>query len=122
MHVSLRLGPLLASEEEESLNLQMKDKDANAQRVNASKTGKDKVNNQTVSKKRGQRSPVQAVPLKRRRVMKIQNSPRRRTSKDTGVSRVGPSTAVGTSQPRANIIPATRKKGADFLPGRKPLS
>ena len=120
VHVSLRLGPLFVSDEEESLNAQLNPIDPIPRRVGP-RAGRNEAVHTTSSRKRGPRSPTQGTTVKRRRVTKIQASPKRRPSKDTGGKGAGQSIAVGTSQPRTSLIPASKKKGTDFRSGPKPL-
>ncbi|KAL0714642.1 hypothetical protein Bca4012_021621 [Brassica carinata] len=122
VHVSLRLGPLFHSEDDESLiNLQP----ANNRRS----TTKAAVEGDK-TKKRGSQSTAPGTSVKRRRVTKNYRSPksipgisvaRKPSSKDLGNKDAGPSTATGTAQPRSKIIPATRKQGTDFRSGPNPL-
>lgn len=130
VHVSLRLGPLLDSEDDGSLNLPvaaLKAKSSKAQLAKEKNTGRIKGAVSPGSRKRLLRSPVQGLQQqKKRRVTKIQNSPKRRQTKEAGTSAAGnkssrsAATLPGT-QPRTTIIPATRKKGADFRSVPSPL-
>lgn len=121
VHVSLRLGPLFDSEEEGSFNLQPAALSPQPLITTRSQTGKSKSPIPPGTKKRGPRSPVQGLTLKRRRVTKTQSSPRRKQTKSSGASGAGTSKAAGATQPRTTIIPATKKKGTDFRSAPKPL-
>uniref|UniRef100_M4EYE7 Reverse transcriptase domain-containing protein n=1 Tax=Brassica campestris TaxID=3711 RepID=M4EYE7_BRACM len=94
VHVSLRLGPLFDSEEEERLDLQMNSKDPDAP------AGTGSIANRT--RKRGQRSPTQGTTLKKRRVTKTNNSPRRNLSKVVGkkAGSKGAGTSLSADRPR----------------------
>ncbi|KAF2531578.1 hypothetical protein F2Q70_00031007 [Brassica cretica] len=76
VHVSLLLGPLLDSEEEGNLPCLTTDKASKAPMVTDKQAGTSKVQKPSTNlRKRGPRSPGQAVEVKKRRVTKIQNSP-----------------------------------------------
>lgn len=81
----------------------------------------DKASTPQEIRKRGQGSVLQGVSVKRRRVTKTQSSPKRKQTKGIGAKPVGPPVGAGTSQSRTTIIPATKKKGADFRIAPKPL-
>ncbi|KAL0679629.1 hypothetical protein Bca4012_007610 [Brassica carinata] len=83
---------------------------------------KRKTLTQTTARKRMVRSPAQGVSVKKRRITKTQNSPRRKPTKDNRKhSSVAPVSASTGTQPRVTLIPASRKKGMDFRSAPPPL-
>ena len=121
IHVSLRLGQV--NNPEPNLNgtgmMALRSADVPKLVGNAEK-GKGKASLPSGSKKRIVRSPTQGVSIKKRRITKGQNSPRRKASTTTGPAKgtQGPKTRA---QPRTTIIPASKRKGSDFWPGPNPL-
>lgn len=128
VHVSLRLGPLFdSSDKDDSLDLPLetfrsKGK-AKAKSVADKQSSGDRGTKAPEKKKRGQGALQQGVSVKRRRVTKTQSSPKRRQTKGWTIKTKagGSEVAAGTSQPRTTIIPATKKKGADFRIAPKSL-
>lgn len=106
IHVSLRLGPLIQSEGDESdsqiLELNTLSKAAGKKKMVASQ-----------SRKRG--SPAQGTAVKRRRVTKAHPSPKRKLMMDaiTTGGKVAPATNRRTA-PACKIIPPVVKKKKDF--------
>ena len=122
VHVSLRLGPLLADTEEDT---------ELDQPILSKAEGKKKVG-EAQTRKRIARAPTQGVSVKKRRVSKTQNSPRRSSPRrnpprrklmmDAIVAGGGGLSGVSRSTPRGSkIIPAMVKKGKDFHPLPKSL-
>lgn len=115
IHVSLRLGPV---------------SEPDARDINATLTqsgdllilgSQNDKGTTTNSKKRTVRSPVQGVTGKKRRVTKVQNSPRRRTTATARATKTAPLASSSRAHPRSTIIPATRRSGTNFWSGPKPL-
>lgn len=119
VHVSLRLGTLISETESE-------DSEPSDLPTLTKAEGK-RTMLRSQSKKRGPRSPLQGTSVKKRRVTKIRESPRRKlmmdaitaggrglsgVSRSTPVPRGKPTTRSTTTTPR--IIPATVKKRKDF--------
>ncbi|RID47204.1 hypothetical protein BRARA_I03822 [Brassica rapa] len=125
-HVSLRLGPTLdpglISEELRVLSNNVEDSDS-PQLIRATDKGKGKVSTTQAQKKRKGNCPNQGVNLstRKRRVTKVQSSPKRRTCALTAQQRGAKISTAGTTQPQTTIIPPSRRKGADFRSGPKPL-
>ncbi|KAL0737101.1 hypothetical protein Bca4012_013311 [Brassica carinata] len=115
VHVSLRLGPFLQPEEDESEDQQM------TLAAFSKVAGKRKVGG-SQSRKRTENSPGQAQGVKKRRVTKAHPSPKRKlmidgiTTGGRGSSAAARKTALSTK-----IIPPTVKKGKDFRPLPNPL-
>ncbi|KAH0915209.1 hypothetical protein HID58_029655, partial [Brassica napus] len=89
VHVSLRLGPLFDSEEEVSLNLPIeasKSKKGKAPATTKGQAVRSSGPSSPASRKRGPKSLVLGPVIKRRRVVKVQNSPKRRITKAAGTS------------------------------------
>lgn len=103
-HVTLRLGPQPVENQQNSpIQAGLSDGQGIVTRsVAKRKKGK------APPKKRYNPSPVNGISLKKRRVAKTQNSPRRRTQ----ASNTATTQRKGT--PKANIIPAISKKNKDF--------
>ncbi|KAL0798136.1 hypothetical protein Bca101_053310 [Brassica carinata] len=119
VHVSLRLGPLFTSEDDDSLNLRLP---TNVPKASSRSTaGRNSENAATASRKRSQRSSGQGTPVKKRRTTKVIPSPRRRQGKEVGSKTMDTSKEAGTAQPKIPQIPATKKKGTDFRSAPKPL-
>ncbi|KAG2310252.1 hypothetical protein Bca52824_021809 [Brassica carinata] len=74
LHVSLRVGPLFPDEDEELL--------AQRERTN-DKRPAGAVRKPALAKKLGSKSPPQGVSVKKRRITKAQNSPRRRVTTES---------------------------------------
>lgn len=74
------------------------------------------------SNRREGKSPAKVVSVKRRRVTKSHPSPRRKLLQDAITSGTGAAASKAGQQPHMTLIPATKKKGADFRsgPGRLP--
>lgn len=117
LHVSLRLGPLYPVSEDGTATIETR---------RGAKAGKATTSKPSASRKRTgrtekvSRSPAQGVSVKRRRVTKGQNSPKRRTPVDPKKSTAGTATS-SKAQPTIKLIPASRKKGMDFRSGPPPL-
>lgn len=112
VHVSLRLGSLPQTEEDNDelqLELATLSKAAGKKKVGPSQTRK-----RTVS------SPVQGISVKRRRVTKVQPSPRRKLMLDAFVAgRKGGATTSRKTTSGARLVPPMEKKGKDFrLPSK----
>ncbi|KAL0747765.1 hypothetical protein Bca101_029767 [Brassica carinata] len=123
VHVSLGLGPLfdLDSEEDASLNLPIATLKSKAPINAEAQAARGKGDKAPTIKKRSLRSPVQGLNMKKRRVTKTQNSPRRRNIKEAGTSKAGTAVAAGATRPRSTIVPRIKKKRTDFRSGPKPL-
>lgn len=120
LHVSLRLGPLYAPDSEDDVNIPLRTKRTRASSSHAPLAKKDKTPS-PATKRRVCRSPAQGTSLKRRRVTKTQNSPRGKLLSDAIRSGNAPSASTKGGQPKAIIIPATKKKGTDFRSAPKSL-
>ncbi|CAG7879970.1 unnamed protein product, partial [Brassica rapa] len=87
IHVSLRLGPMMSSPVDRNTQglVEQQALHADVPRLGAtSKKGKGPLQLQPVTKKRTTRSSPQGLSVKRRRVTKTQNSPRRKVSATAG--------------------------------------
>lgn len=121
LHVSLRLGPLRDTNiEEEEEDTVLSQKESALKRLASTISRVDK-GMPPQTKKCVCRSPLQGVSLKRRKVTRSQNSPRRKLLHDAIRSRSTNTRGAGVTQPRTTIIPPTKKKGTDFRSGPKPL-
>lgn len=110
VHVSLRLGPFLQAEEEESEDQRMT-LAAFSKAAGKRKTGGSQ------SRKRVDSSPAQAQGAKKRRVTKAHPSPKRKLMIDAiTIGARGSSGTTRKSAPSPKIIPPTVKKGKDFRP------
>lgn len=117
IHVSLRLGPLYDPTSLEHTRAQMEDQ-IPPLRGQASVVASASSKPPVATKKRGTRSPTQGVLVKRRRVTKTQNSPKRRTSstqRQTGGAATSTSTkSSDPAHPRVSVYPSSRRRGTDF--------
>ncbi|KAL0756358.1 hypothetical protein Bca101_094026 [Brassica carinata] len=114
LHVSLRLAPLRDEEiDEEIEEKSLGPRESTVMKRLAStitRTDKGKGVVPPQVKKRVCQSPAQGVSLKRRRITKSQNTPRKKLLQDAISSSATLMRRQGTSQPRANIIPPSKRK------------
>lgn len=115
-HVSLRLGPIPA-EPEVTISLPLEPPPKRSGRLAAKASGKRKAPEKT------NRSPLQGVGIKKRRVTKTHPSPKRRLALPLDSTK--PGTKTGKAAPRmapaAKVFPSSKKKVADFRPPQDPL-
>ena len=117
-HVSLRLGPISEKQNSDDLPPPLK----RSGRIAVAKlTGKRKAPAQP-TKSKGSTSSPRGVPMKKRRITKVQNSPRSRRKLGVSTDTTKSGTA-GTSRapPAPKIIPASKRKAMDFLFPQNPL-
>ncbi|RID54264.1 hypothetical protein BRARA_G01598 [Brassica rapa] len=103
IHVSLRLGPMVDSPlAREDLAQEIFKEPSGDLPVMGAPTGKGKASKPLETKKRTLRSSVQVASVKKRRVTKTQNSPRRKPT-TSGAPKGRHGTDSGTGQPRHGI-------------------
>lgn len=118
LHVSLRLGPLRDPDEQEEQDVSLpitKKRTRNSATTNAPQLS-SKVVRSTTNRREG-KSPVQGTSVKRRRVTKAHPSPRRKLLQDAITTGKATTISKGNQQPKAKMIPASKKKGTDFRSG-----
>lgn len=109
LHVSLRLGPIADYDPENTSQLQLNRRSGKEVASQPNSAGKRKQITLSQSKMKGSLSPNQGVSVKKRRVTKVQNSPRRRTVPATGQSSGATRGSTRGTQPRTTLIPAAPK-------------
>lgn len=109
LHVSLRLGPIADNDPENTSQLQLNRRSGKEVASQPNSAGKRKQITLSQSKMKGSLSPNQGVSVKKRRVTKVQNSPRRRTVPATGQSSGATRGSTRGTQPRTTLIPAAPK-------------
>lgn len=112
LHVSLRLGPCPTSESPPP-ELQMEQTAPEQPALKSKAAGKRK-SAATTTRKRVARSPIQGVSLKKRRIAKVQNSPKRKLSSGLTVGGTAASQLPDDNQPSTTIIPGITRRGSGF--------
>lgn len=120
-HVSLRLGPMVDSEETILDDLPLPRRLVTTNQTYLKAQGKKKTSKPSTSRKRAVQSPLQGVSIKKRRISKALPSPRRRLVPNSGADAEPAAGTSRTARPQTNIIPATTRRGADFRTAPKSL-
>lgn len=113
-HVSLRLGPMLDSEETILEDIPLPRRIGEASHAGRKAQGKKKMNIPSSSRKRAGRSPPQGVSVKRRRTTKSQTSSKRRHIPATAAEVNSEAGTSRAARPKANPATAATRRGADF--------
>ncbi|KAL0706608.1 hypothetical protein Bca4012_073034 [Brassica carinata] len=122
-HVSLRLGPMVDSEETIIEDIPLPRRSGLGNMKNLKAQGKKKSSTPSASRKISVKSPLHGISVKRRRTTKAQTtaSARRRLLPPTGTEPENEAGPSRTARPKNNPTLATYKKGADFRTAPKPL-
>ena len=120
LHVSRRLGPVPA-EPDVTVTLPLGPPPKRSGRIAAKTLGKRKILPQ-VAPKKGPTTAGQGVCVKKRRITKVHNSPKRKPTPAAESSKMGgrARNAFQTG-PSTRVYPASKKKVADFRPLQDPL-
>lgn len=120
LHVSLRLGPLYAQDSEDDVIIPQEPKRKVASAGTRAPVARKEKTPSPAGKRRVCRSPAQGASLKRRKISRTQSSPKGKLLGDA-IRSAAPSVSTRRGQPKSTIIPATKKKGADFRSDPKSL-
>ncbi|KAF2542127.1 hypothetical protein F2Q68_00031039 [Brassica cretica] len=120
LHVSMRLGPVSA-EPDVTVMLPLGPPPKRSVRIAAKTLGKRKLPPQAAPKK-VPNTAGQGVCMKKRRITKVHNSPKRKPTPAAESSKMGgrARNAFQTG-PSTRVYPASKKKVADFRPLQDPL-
>lgn len=120
-HVSLRLGPLVDSEETIIEDIPQPRRSETASQATLKALGKKKVSSSSVSRKRAVRSPPQSISVKRRKTTKAPASSKRRLIPGSGAEADPEAGTSRAARPQLNPVPTTSWRGTDFWTAPKSL-